>query len=574
MNQQASSSSETYTPLSVMQRSLLFGLSLILVGFGQPAWSGVLAILTAGFGYALFWASLVDVISRQKTFWIATAWFTAVQLIQLSWIPSHPYLYIYGVYFLLSFAMGLQFGLLSLGLRPSLQHGVTCFLGMAGFWVILEWMRLYVLSGLPFNPVGLTLSTSVSSLQFASVAGIYGLSFWVILTNLLALRAWILSTLSPALLWMGVAILPYFFGMTHLWIHEEAFAKHEQQQEPYKAVLVQTAFPIEELIPLDKRKGLLELILDEWKQILAITKKQQGKAIDLIVLPEFVVPYSTFPYAYPHTEVVAIFKEILGSDSLQYLPKLEEPLAYHHETEQGHLWLVNNAFWAQALANIFQAEVVIGLQDAEDQPSGKRDYYSAAIHFNPHKENQDFEFGRYVKRVLVPMGEYIPFNVFRKLAASYGIEGSFTAGQEATILGRKMPLGLSICYEEMFGHLIRESRQNGAQLLVNITSDVWFPNSQLTQQHFDHARLRTVENGLPLIRACNTGVTAGVDSLGRLVTILGENALETEWLSDSLLVQIPTYTYKTLYSFWGDRFIIGMSLLFIVLTFLLTYKFR
>ena len=96
-------------------------------------------------------------------------------------------------------------------------------------------------------------------------------------------------------------------------------------------------------------------------------------------------------------------------------------------------------------------------------------------------------------------------------------------------------------------------------LLVNLTSDVWYPNSRLPKQHFDHARLRTVENGIPLIRACNTGITGGIDSLGRIINVLGDNYSESEWIADSIKITVPKYTYGTVYSKTGDLLIIIIS---------------
>jgi apolipoprotein N-acyltransferase len=113
---------------------------------------------------------------------------------------------------------------------------------------------------------------------------------------------------------------------------------------------------------------------------------------------------------------------------------------------------------------------------------------------------------------------------------------------------------------------MRENRLKGAQILLNLTSDAWYPNSRLAQQHFDHARLRTVENGIALLRACNTGITGGVDSLGRVVKILGENAENPEVISDALYIEVPLYHYQTLYAQFGDTLIIGFAAIFVFLS--------
>ena len=176
---------------------------------------------------------------------------------------------------------------------------------------------------------------------------------------------------------------------------------------------------------------------------------------------------------------------------------------------------VSNAFWAQAIANYFNAELIAGM-DEEDKLEKK--YYSAAFHFIPGGS----QINRYEKQVLVPLAEYLPFEWCRSFVAYYGIEEFFTQGQECKVFNHKIPLSISICYEETFSNLIRDGRVKGARLFVNVTNDNWYPSSRLAAQHFDHGRLRAIENGVPLVRACNSGITAAVDSLGRTVAQMDE----------------------------------------------------
>jgi apolipoprotein N-acyltransferase len=313
------------------------------------------------------------------------------------------------------------------------------------------------------------------------------------------------------------------------------------------------------------RKLLIAYVMEQWKQILLITKKQQDKKIDLIVLPEYVVPFGTYTTVFPLDTVKQIFTEVFGEQILEKLPALDEHLAESFQKSQiksadeAQITFVNNAFWLQAFANVFHAPIVAGLEDVDDIAVGKRHHYSAALYFSPACSSCLIP-ERYEKRVLVPLGEYIPFSFCRQLAISYGVEGSFTKGEKAKVfIHPKKPFGVSICYEETFGHVMRENRQNGAEILVNLTNDGWFPQSTLTKQHFDHARLRSVECGIPLIRACNTGITGGFDSLGRVVSVLGDLNKNFETVSDSLFIEMPTYNYHTLYSKFGDHLILAFS---------------
>lgn len=562
---------ETTYPLSAELQWLLGIGSFLIVAFGQPSWAPWAGLAAAAVGYALFWRILLACKSWKRRFWIAFAWYGGVQLVQISWFTSHPYAYIYAPYLFIGFMTGVQFGILSLFITPKLfaarstVQTICRLLSLSGLWAIFEWSRLFALSGYSWNPSGIALTGHLYPLQMASLAGVFGLSFWVIFVNLLALRAWLKrnSAWTPALAWGIAALVPYAYGIAHISQHDRLIAESSDKPSMLRTLLVQTAIPAEEASGITDPRALIRHVMEEWRQILEITKAHRGKEIDLIALPEFVVPFGTYSCVYPYLETLKIIDETLGNEALKQLPPPDYPFAAFQPGKNGPEFYVNNAFWVQTLANLFGADVLAGLEDAEDTPEGVREYYSAAIFSRPHgKQNPaGFEAERYAKRVLVPLGEYIPFSFCRKLAENYGVFGSFTPGQAATVVNcRGIPLSPSICYEETFGHIISEGRRNGGEMLVNLTSDVWYPYSKLPRQHFDHARLRTVENGTPLVRACNTGITGAFDSFGRILAVLGGDEPEKyEWVAGSLLVEVPTYHYPTLYGKYGDWLIVGFS---------------
>jgi apolipoprotein N-acyltransferase len=127
--------------------------------------------------------------------------------------------------------------------------------------------------------------------------------------------------------------------------------------------------------------------------------------------------------------------------------------------------------------------------------------------------------GRYDKRHLVPFGEYFPIPdwlrpVMDVLGTPYS-DFSRGGGPREPISVRGQPLGISICFEDVFGsEFARESR--GASLLVNATNDAWFAGSSAPHQHLDIARFRALENGRWLVRATNTGISALVGPDGRI----------------------------------------------------------
>lgn len=538
---------------------LLF--SLLIVAFGQPLWSWPIGMAAGTVGFALFWKTLLDIPSAKARFWLATAWFAGVQLIQLYWMVYHPYSYIYIVYLFLAFAVGAQFGVIAIFITPRLFQKWLPLAGVAGLWTLMEWSRLHFFSGYSWNPVGLALAGNVYALQAVSLLGVFGLSFWVFFVNLAALRCWLEPKLGSLIILIIAAMAPISYGYYHRAKHEPLLVEAPKMQ----TLLIQTAFPAEEALEFKDFKHYVAFVIDEWTQILKISEKQAGKKIDLVALPEYVVPFGTYSFIYPYDVVSSIFKTVFGASSAAKLPKKEWPFAQEINVSGNGVWFVNNAFWAQSLSNILEAPLIAGLEDAEDI-DGTRERYSAALFFAPQSEGNSLQSSRYSKRVLVPMAEYIPFSFCRQLAAQYGINGSFTCGQEAQVYqAGAVPFSTSICYEETFGELTREGRLKGAQLFVNLTSDVWFPNSLLPYQHLEHSRLRTVENGVPLVRSCNTGITSSIDSLGNTVAMLGETREQHEWTSGSLLTGVSTYSYDTLYTQYGDSIILLLSLGFFLL---------
>lgn len=536
------------------KKYFLLGLSFLLVAFGQPVWAWWMGLLSAAAGFAFFWRVLLAIPSKKERFCIAMGWYAGVQMVQLGWFASHPYAYIYGVMFFCAWLMGAQFGVIALWIQPSSLKKIPVLFALASLWVLLEWSRLFILSGLSFNPVGLALSGSIYSLQLASIGGVYFLSFWVMITNLFVLRAWLYRwSLKPVMGALFLVCFPYVMGFLHFHYHAGLM---QQKNETLDVILVQPALPLDENISFATAEELRAGVLEKWRRILSTTQKYLGYPADLIVLPEYVVPYGTYLVIFPIDSVKNLFKELFGEAGLKALPAIRRPYADLVDTDTGKRWLVSNAYIVQALANLFQAHAIAGLEDSVyvDEQNSRFESYSGAFHFSPGGIKGE----RYEKRVLVPMGEYIPFEFCRRMAARYGISGSFTCGKSAKIFNGPVPYGPTICYEETYGDLVRENRQKGAELLVNLTNDGWYPRSRLPQQHFDHARLRTVENGVPLVRACNTGITGGLNSLGEVIGVLGPDHLQTQEVPGALRLTIPKYHYQTLYSRVGDALILSL----------------
>jgi len=190
--------------------------------------------------------------------------------------------------------------------------------------------------------------------------------------------------------------------------------------------------------------------------------------------------------------------------------------------------------------------VALGIQREE----GSRFFNSLRV-----LEGDGAETARYDKAHLVPFGEYIPFGDLaydwfglRAFAAQAG--NTYSAGPGIQVLdlgrfGKVLPL---ICYEAIFPRDVNGAPAR-ADWMLQITNDAWFGVWTGPFQHFAQARLRAVEQGLPLVRVANTGVTAVVDAHGR---ILGELAFG---ITEALDTRIPGALPPTPYARWGDSLV-------------------
>jgi apolipoprotein N-acyltransferase len=147
----------------------------------------------------------------------------------------------------------------------------------------------------------------------------------------------------------------------------------------------------------------------------------------------------------------------------------------------------------------------------------------------------------YDKWHLVPFGEYQPD--WLPLGIQIVPGGGFAAGPGPRTLHIPglPPVGALICYEAIFSHQVVDEADRPAWM-VNITNDAWFGNSAGPRQHLAAARLRAVEEGLPLMRAANTGISAGFDARGHE---LGQLAMQTTGI---LAVHLPAPLMLPLYA--------------------------
>ena len=189
-----------------------------------------------------------------------------------------------------------------------------------------------------------------------------------------------------------------------------------------------------------------------------------------------------------------------------------------------------------------QAPVVLGVQ----RRGPSRFYNSLVVLGQGGLVEQTYD-----KHHLVPFGEYMPFG---DTLAQFGIRGlaaregnGYSAGSGAQLLdfgalGSALPL---ICYEAVFAHDVNAVPVRPA-FLIQITNDAWFGKGAGPKQHLSQARMRAIEQGLPMARAANTGISAMIDPWGRVTASLPLN--EAGFVD----ARLPAPRPPTLYSRTGD----------------------
>ena len=177
----------------------------------------------------------------------------------------------------------------------------------------------------------------------------------------------------------------------------------------------------------------------------------------------------------------------------------------------------------------------------------------------------------YKKVKLVPFGEFLPFDfILHNFYSSKNITsltGTFKAGNNETKLlnlsseSGDIPFGATICFESLFPSIWRNQAKEGAQFFVNISNDGWFLESAAPYQHLRINVFRAVENRRPIMRSTTTGISAWIDSIGKIRFQTKLNTQETALFD----FEYQTRNNKTFYTEYGDIFSYGCILLSLTL---------
>ena len=407
----------------------------------------------------------------------------------------------------------------------------------AATWVGLEMIRARFLGGFPWNLLGTSQFQLTPLIQIAAVAGVYGVSFlvvWVSLSLFSAGRA-IFSRPDARFAWQPEIFLPLLVVASLF-----AFGSLQMRTKPATA-----AAPAPLRLTLIQPSVPQALIWDSsgnsnrFQQLLALTEKALTNKTDLLLWPEAALP---------------------EFDDASYA-------AITNLVRTHHVWM------------IFNADDAVWRPDARD----KNDYdvFNSAFLFNPDGQLLSV----YHKQKLVIFGEYIPLVRWLPFVKWFTpIQGGYEAGDKpATFeigwgdgwgetpsspdsnekiirLGGISPhhakISPLICFEDMFPHTARDSARDDTDFLVNLTNDGWFGAGAEQWQQCAAGIFRAVENGLPLVRSCNNGVTCWIDAHGRVRQIF-KDATGTIYGPGWLTLELPLPVEKpapTFYNRHGDWF--------------------
>lgn len=394
----------------------------------------------------------------------------------------------------------------------------------AAAWTGLEWARGVLFTGFGWNGIGVALHDNIVMIQITKVTGVGGLTFMIVLVNVT-----LVATIKRLRMEMGKAFLRSHYDFTLpmaivvlVLLHGVYAIKQKEELMPLRIAAVEGNIPKN----FHWDDAFEKYIIDTYTRL---TETAVLMKPELLIWPEAALPRAIF------------------SDD-----KTREVV--------------------ETLARKFDGDFLLGTIYFDNAG----DYNSAALLTNHGQEAQ-----LYHKMHLVPFGEFLPLrhsiSIFGPIAGAL-IPSDFTAGIEPVVFemaAKRARVAPLICFEDTLGDLAREFILRGAQLFVTVTNDGWFMESAEPRQHLANAVFTCAENGIPMVRAANTGITCIIDRFGhvqqRLENEKGGTALEGILLGT---VDLPTHPVLTFYARHGELFSITCLVitLIAVLFFLLCSK--
>lgn len=399
-----------------------------------------------------------------------------------------------GPLILLVLLQSFYWGLFSAGairVRTSLR--APDWLVLPVFWVAAEQLRSLFVLGFTWGALGHAGALIPRWVQFASVTGVLGVSYWMVAANVLVLELMLgrdRRRLATAVALAALLAVP--------WVHGGFVMARDHGAHSVRVAVIQPNISAEK--KWDARfKQMSFDVLGE------LTAAAAAHDPDLIVWPETAAP-SYLLREPADLELVAGIARTAGADLLTGCPDVSVP-------------------------------------GASTEPI--RTYNSVIL-----VSSSGLVVDGYSKMHLVPFGEFVPFeSAFPILERVDFGEADFDPGAERVVFETdKARFSALICFESIFPRLVRRFVLGGAQLLVNVTNDVWYGRTSMPFQHASMAVMRSIENRRSLARSANSGVSLMCDPHGRVLAKLP--IFERGYLVRDL----PVVSRLSFYSRYGDVF--------------------
>ena len=376
---------------------------------------------------------------------------------------------------LMAGGLALFWGLAALAYRALKTRGTGRILVFAGCLAGFEWLRGHVLTGLPWDLPGEAWIAGSAPSQGAAYVGAYGLT-WIALV----------IASSPAVLAMAVgrrqklgALLVAAIMLAGL--YGVGYARLNGAVKP------SVRAPVIRVVQADvdqKNKWKPENLQGVFDTYVSLTTRKADVQPAIVIWPEGALP--------------AVIDDLMAPGS-PYAGQLRDAVAP-----------------GQTL--------LMGANRAEVGPSGTLRYFNSLVAFSREADGLRVT-GVYDKHHLVPFGEYMPAGAFAKQVGFRSLVhmlDDFSAGPPSRPIS---PWGVPavqvlICYEALFPGVTRAgARRSGVKpaWILNISNDAWFGEGSGPLQHLNIASYRAIEEGLPMVRATPTGVSAVIDAYGRIV---------------------------------------------------------
>lgn len=370
-------------------------------------------------------------------------------------------------------------------------------------WVLLEYIRGNILTGFPWCLLGYSQYKFLPISQIASIAGIYGISFLLILANC-AFSVALIKKLRGAKwkygIWATVIIIFACIAWGKIRLENYKDPKYNEN-----VGIVQGNIP-------QDIKWLRVLADEHFNKHIDLTISTMSAGAKLIVWPE---------------SAITVF---LIEDKRKYDQIMKISKAYN-------------------------AYLLIGADYREINDKEVK-YFNSAFFIDPY----DNRIQIYSKIHLVPFGEYVPLKRFLWFIDKF-VEGvsDFSAGKEYTLFKYKEhKISTQICYEIIFPNISREFVKRGSELITTITNDAWFGKTSAPYQHFAMAVMRAIENKRYLVRSANTGISGIINPVGKIIH-------QSELFTDYIIIdKVSFLNEKTIYNKYGDWLCI-LSVLIIII---------